>query len=305
MFIEPVTQTDTINSCRKLKSKTTTGHDEISTKLLKETIPIITDPITHIINMSLSAGIVPDDMRVAKVIPIFKSSDPKLLKNYRPISLLTAFSKLLEKIMYDKVISYLNANKLLYEHQYGFRSGHSTIHPIIHLLNHCSEATNKPNPDYTLAIFCDLSKAFDVIDHRILLHKLSAYGIRGLVNKWFASYLTDRCQYVHFETKSSSRQVISCGVPQGSILGTLLYLIFVNDIHKSCDSNILSFADDTTLYLSHSDIASLYSNANRHINNLYDWFCANKLSLNAQKKTNILLSDQNTNNAILAFINCA
>ena len=93
--------------------------------------------------------------------------------------------------MYDKVISYLNANKLLYEHQYGFRSGHSTIHPIIHLLNHCSEATNKPNPDYTLAIFCDLSKAFNVIDHRILLHKLSAYGIRGLVKKWFASYLTD------------------------------------------------------------------------------------------------------------------
>ena len=160
--------------------------------------------------MSLSAGIVPDDMKVAKVIPIFKSSDPKLLKNYRPISLLTAFSKLLEKIMYDKVISYLNANKLLYEHQYGFRSGNSTIHPIIHLLNHCSEATNKPNPDFTLAIFCDLSKAFDVIDHRILLHKLSAYGIRGLVNKWFASYLTDRCQYVHFETNSSSRQVISC-----------------------------------------------------------------------------------------------
>ena len=289
MFIEPVTQTDTINSCRKLKSKTTTGHDEISTKLLKETIPIITDPITHIINMSLSAGIVPDDMKVAKVIPIFKSSDPKLLKNYRPISLLTAFSKLLEKIMYDKVISYLNANKLLYEHQYGFRSGHSTIHPIIHLLNHCSEATNKPNPDYTLAIFCDLSKAFDVIDHRILLQKLSAYGIRGLVNKWFASYLTDRCQYVHFETNSSSRQVISCGVPQGSILGPLLYLIFVNDIHKSCDSNILSFADDTTLYLSHSDIASLYSNANRHINNLYDWFCANKLSLNAQKNKYIVI----------------
>ena len=135
-------------------------------------------------------------------------------------------------------------------------------------------------------------------------HKLSAYGIRGLVNKWFASYLTDRCQYVHFETNSSSRQVISCGVPQGSILGPLLYLIFVNDIHKSCDSNILSFADDTTLYLSHRDIASLYSNANRHINNLYDWFCANKLSLNAQK-TNILFLDQNTNNATLAFINCA
>ena len=203
--------------------------------------------------------------------------------------------------MYDKVISYLNANKLLYEHQYGFRSGYSTIHPIIYLLNHCSEATNKPNPDYTLAIFCDLSKAFDVIDHRILLHKLSAYGIRGLVNKWFASYLTDRCQYVHFETNSSSRQVISGGVPQGSILGRLLYLIFVNDIHKSCDSNILSFADDTTLYLSHNDIASLYSNANRHINNLYDWFCANKLSLNAQKTTNILLSDQNTNNATLTL----
>ena len=135
------------------------------------------------------------------------------------------------------------------------------IHPITHLLNQCSEATNKPNPDYTLAIFCDLSKAFNVINHKMLLHKLSTYGIGGLVNKWFASYLTDHCQYVQFETNSSSRQVISCGVPQGSILGPLLYVIFVNDIHRSCDSNIVSFADDTTFYLSHNDLTSLYSNA--------------------------------------------
>ena len=161
-------------------------------------------------------------MKIAKVIPIFKASDPQSIQNYRPISLLTSFSKLLEKIMYDRVITYLNSQNILYKHQYGFRSNHSTIHPIIHLLNHCAEHTNTNIPEYTLAVLCDLSKAFDVINHKILLKKLNVYGIRGIVNKWFASYLCDRSQLVDIDGNTSSSQSISCGVPQGSILGPLL-----------------------------------------------------------------------------------
>ena len=246
-------------------------------------------PVTYIINRSFDTGIVPSGMKIAKVIPIFKANDKCLLKNYRPVSLLPAFSKLLEKIMYDKVISFLNSNNILYKHQYGFRAKHSTIHPIIHLLNQCAEATNKNTTEYTLAVLCDLSKAFDVINHKILLHKLRSYGIRGIVNKWFENYLCDRSQFVELENNISARRNVSCGVPQGSILGPLLYLIYVNDIYNACNSKILSFADDTTLLVSDSNLNNLYLNANKYVNDLYVWFCANQLSLNANKTKYILI----------------
>ena len=144
MFIEPVLPSDVFSIANKLKPKTSSSHDDISTKLLKQTLNNIVLPITHIINRSFDTGIVPTDMKIAKVIPIHKSSDPCLLKNYRPVSLLTAFSKLIEKIMFNKLISFLNSNNTLFKHHYGFRSKHSTIHPILHLLNHCADFTNQP-----------------------------------------------------------------------------------------------------------------------------------------------------------------
>ena len=237
-------------------------------------------------------------MKISKVVPVFKSSERNSIQDYRPISLLTSFSKLLEKSMYDKIMNFLSTNNILYEHQYGFRAKHSTIHPIIHFINHGAEADNKQNPEYTLAVFCDLSKAFDVINHNILLHKLQVYGIRGLANDWFSSYLSNRTQFVEIDSQNSSHKQIMCGVPQGSILGPLLYLLYVNDIrnrsvsddiHKSCESSILSFADDTTLYISDHNFVSLFETANKEINKLYKWFCANKLSLNANKTKNMYI----------------
>ena len=153
MFLDPVDIFKVVETTKKLKTKTSSGHDEISTKLLKETIHNISIPLTHIINQSFQTGIVPDQMKIAKVVPIHKSSDPTLLENYRPISLLTAFSKLLEKIMYNKVIKFLTTNDIFYEHQYGFRPKHSTIHPIIHLLNQCATSNNKKKKELILAVF--------------------------------------------------------------------------------------------------------------------------------------------------------
>jgi hypothetical protein len=191
--------------------------------------------------------------------------------------------------MFNKLTSFLNSTNTLFKPQYGFRATHSTIHPIIHLLNHCAEFTNQTNPEFTLAIFYDLSKAFDVISHNILLQKLNLYGIQGIANQWFESYLSDRSQFIELENVHSSHLPVRCGVPQGSILGPILYLIYVNDIYNSCEGNIVSFADDTTLFMSNSDVTQLFSEVNTQINNLFNWFCANKLSLNANKTKYIVI----------------
>jgi len=199
------------------------------------------------------------------------------------------FSKLLERIVYDKLMQFLIAKNILYKHQYGFRPKHSTTHPIIHLLNHCATSMSKSDPESTLAVLCDLSKAFDVINHDILLKKMHNYGIRGIAHEWFESYLSDRQQFVEMDGNTSEKVPIRIGVPQGSILGPLLYLIYVNDIGNSCMGNILSFADDTTLFMSHSNLKELHANANILTNDLYQWFCSNRLSLNASKTKYIVL----------------
>ena len=135
----------------------------------------------------------------------------------------------------------------------------------------------------TLSIFCDPLKTFDFIKTDTLLNKLNYYGIRGVANKWFASYLVNRKQYVQIGKTKSDIEFMNCGVPQGSILGPLLYLIYVNDISKSTNAHILSFADDTSLVISDTDISTLYQRANVEMNNLSEWFCANGLSLNKNK----------------------
>ena len=186
-------------------------------------------------------------------------------------------------------MSFLNSQQILYKNQYGFRPKHSTIHPLIHLLHKFAEAANSQPKKLTMSIFCDISKAFDVISHTILIKKLEYYGIRGIVKNWLINYLSDRTQYVEIENNTSSVSKIKCGVPQGSILGPLLYLIYVNDIGKCTEGNVLSFADDTSLVLSHQNPQTLYHNANLEINQIYNWFCANKLSLNAGKTKYIVI----------------
>ena len=259
------------------------GFDNISTKLLKSTIDEILIPLTHIINLSMQNGTVPEKMKIAKIIPIYKSGEKDLFNNYRPISLLPALSKIMEKIVANRLVNYFNRYDLFYKHQYGFRKKHSTIHPIIHFLNHIANQKDISSKNITAAIFLDLSKAFDTISHKILLEKLEYYGIRGNANNWFRSYLQNRKQFLEIYDIKSEYADITCGVPQGSILGPILFLIYINDIGNSSKLNLLSFADDTTLYQSGDNYLTLMQNLNSEINSTFKWLCANRLSLNIKK----------------------
>ena len=266
---------------------------------MKTVISSIAQPLAHIINQTFVAGIVPDEMKLAKVVPIHKSGNVHIFNNYRPISLLPAFSKLMEKTVAIRLISFLNSSNILFKHQYGFRKKHSTIHPILHLLKSVSESNDKPSRDVTLALFLDLSKAFDTINHTTLLAKLSHYGIRGTSNNWFRSYLTGRKQYTEVNNMQSRTMNINCGVPQGSVLGPLLFIIYTNDLPNSLNyTHAILFADDTTIYTKSDNIKTLYQNVNSDLNGLNEWFKANKLSLNVGKTHYMLLTNNNTPESI-------
>ncbi len=304
MYLTPVDESEIIETAKKLKAKISLGHDQISTKLLKDTIDIIVNPLTHIFNLSITSGVVPTKMKIAKVIPIFKNGTKDILNNYRPISLLPAFSKLLEKLICKRLVHFLENNNVLFKHQYGFRTKHSTIHPILHMLKHITDNNDKPSKDITLGIFLDLSKAFDTICHNTLLKKLKHYGIRGICNDWFRNYLLDRQQYTDVNKSISSLKYITCGVPQGSILGPILFLIYINDISCCTKLNLLSYADDTTMYSSDANLHNLEIVTNIELRKLDEWFRTNKLALNVSKtKFSIFSPNKIKSNNIQIAIN--
>ena len=253
-------------------------------KVIQQIAPLIKYPLALIFNKSLSQGVVPKNLKCSLISPVYKSEDKSLVSNYRPVSVLPCFSKILEKLMFKRLMSFFDKHKILYQDQFGFRKKHSTEMAIISLTQKITEAIE--NKKFTIGIFLDLSKAFDTVDHSILLDKLEYYGIRGITLKWFKSYLSDRKQIVKFYEYRSSMKTISCGVPQGSVLGPLLFLLYVNDIHRS--STLLSFilfADDTNIFNSHSDINTLITTTNEELKKVAEWLRANKLSLNIKKNS--------------------
>ena len=228
------------------------GHDGIKSILIKETIDHLIQPITHILSLSLQSGIIPLDLKIAKVIPVFKTGDTHDFGNYRPISILPCISKLLEKLVYARISKHLTVNKILYAHQYGFRKKHSTEHALLELTNLISSAMDTSK--FAIGIFLDLSKAFVTVNHSILISKLNRYGLDNIALNWFKNYLSNRQQYVSLNGYSSTKSRIIHGVPQGSILGPLLFLIYINDLAMSCKHLFpVLFADDTNLIATHND----------------------------------------------------
>ena len=277
-----------VNSIIKsLKNCSSPGPDGIPSSVIKFAGPHITPILVKLINLSLINGIFPDRLKMARVVPIFKGGDGSKINNYRPISILNIFSKIYEKVMYKRLSNYLSNKDFFFQNQFGFRKNHSSSMALLSLHDYVTNALDKN--EIPISIFIDLSKAFDTLNHSILLKKLEHYGIRGVALSLFQNYLKDRMQCVNYNGMTSSYLSIKCGVPQGSILGPLLFLIYINDICRT--SSVLKFilyADDTTILLSSKSLPDLVSLINKELVLVSEWFKTNKLSLNVDK-TNFII----------------
>ena len=270
-----------------MKVSKATGPNSIPTNLLKQFTDELISPLVAIINKSLKEGIFPNILKFASVCPIYKKSDRTKCVNYRPISLLSNLSKIFEKTMYSRIELFLSEFDIIYKLQFGFRKMHSTEHALLSIVEEIRKNLN--NGKFSCGAFIDLEKAFDTVNHKILLSKLEHYGIRETSLTWIESYLSNRKQSVKLNGVHSKYERVCCGVPQGSILGPLLFIIYINDMHSAVKSSVMHhFADDTNILFSDKNPNKIAKLLNRDLKLLYEWLCANRLSLNVSKTEFIL-----------------
>ena len=292
-FIKPTNNIEVVNVINTFNSSKALGPTSIPTNIFHLIKFNVAKPLVDIINLSFEKGIYIDDLKISKVIPIFKDKGSEMdHTNYRPISLLSNINKIIEKLMHERLYTFLEYHKCIYELQFGFRAGHSTTHALLDLTEDIRK--NIDNNLFTVGVFIDLQKAFDTVDHNILLEKLNHYGVRGKANEWFRSYLNNRKQFVSISGQNSSLMEMKYGVPQGSVLGPLLFLIYINDLHQAIKySKTRHFADDTNLLISNSSLKQLKKHLNKDLKTLTTWLKANKISLNASKTEFLLFRHPN------------
>merc|ERR1739840_50068 len=281
----------------KLNPNKSTGIDGIKSKFLKDGANVIKSVITHIVNLSIETETVPDELKSAIVKPLFKKNSRLEAGNYRPVSILCIVSKIIERAIYVQVQDYLKDNKLLYEFQSGFRKSYSTDTCLINLMDHIRTLTSKGN--YVGMVLLDLQKAFDTVDHEILCNKLEAMGIN--FTKWFQSYLGGRKQIVVANGINSEPGTVNCGVPQGSILGPLLFLCYVNDMPISLKCKLLLYADDSALLVSGSDPNIIAETLSNELKSCRQWLIDNKLSLHLGKTEAILFGSKRKLRKVTTF----
>lgn len=293
IFLKDTDKNEIIAIVNNFKKKTSRDWNGIDMTIVKEVIINIADPLAHICNVSLQTGFFPTKMKTAKVIPIFKEGEKNLYNNYRPVSLLSQFSKILEKIFATRMDSFIDKHGLLIDSQYGFRPNRSTSLALMDLVEELTSTID--NKKMAIGVFIDLKKAFDTINHDTLLHKLESYGIRGVGLNWVQSYIGQRKQFVQIGDKKSTLRNITCGVPQGSILGPKLFIIYINDISNA--SRILKnviFADDTNVFCEGGNLEQLLEAVSTELTKLKLWFDINRLSLNVKKTKFMVFGKSNT-----------
>ena len=279
-----------------------TGHDQIPAKILKWTIHIMADLLAKIFNAFIEKGEYPQEFKIARVVALHKKGPKDEGDNYRPISILTQLNKVLEKIIHKRLMCFLNEEDILNHKQFGFRKNHNTTQGVLSLTELIKECLDKNK--VCAALFIDLKAAFDTIDIPIMLSKLEHYGIRNNALKLFSSYLSssylsNRFQYIKYGNLAPTLVEILCGVPQGSVLGPLLFILYINDL-SGCSNLIPNlFADDAAFLASANDTKTLESNMNSELNNVHEWMIANKLTLNYTKTKVMLFSKKRKGQKII------
>ena len=282
---------------KNLKCSKSAGYDKISVKLVKDAAKILSEPLAIIFNASFNKGIFPDIWKIARVTSIFKSGSKSNVSNYRPISVLSVFSRLLEKIGHDQFSKYLKEHNKFAKCQHAFLKLHSTLTSLLSVTD--TWFSNIDKRKLNISIFLDLKKAFDTVDHGILLSKLSKYGAVGTPLRWLASYLTDRKQYCQINGHKSCLKNVLCGIPQGSCLGPLLFILYVNDFEQCLEKcTAIMYADDTSVTCSAEDLTELCNDLKTEVGNIAKWLRLNKLSLNTDKTEYMVVGHKRQTNSI-------
>ena len=295
---ERVSPESVLKTLKNLDTNKASGIDNISGKFLKDGTKILAVPISQICNLSISRSTFPDACKIAKLKLLFKKGSKTDPKNFRPIYLLPLISKVIERIIYDQTMEFLSNNKILYKFQSGFRKNHSTDFCLSYLTDNISSGFEKGL--MTGMILIDLQKAFDTINHEILIKKMPYLGFSNQSIKWFQSYISTRKFVMNIGDKFSTSADLKCGVPQGSILEPLLFLLYVNNIPQSVECGLFLYADDSCLVYQHKELSVIEEHLSRDFANICDWFVDNKLTIHfgEDKTKSILFTTKNKNKSV-------